>query len=89
MSQDFSGKRALVTGAGSGIGRAIALRLAALGAEVVALSRSKETLASLEEEGGKGGGRIATVAVDLADYAATRNVSSENRARIFKRCGVS
>jgi len=39
------GYRAVVTGAGSGIGRAITLRLAALGCDVVGLGRHEETLA--------------------------------------------
>lgn len=44
------GKRALVTGAGSGIGRATALRLLAEGAEVVAIDRDGDALQSLIAE---------------------------------------
>lgn len=64
---EFCGKRALVTGAGKGIGRATALLLAARGARVVALSRSADDLRALELEIG-----CETHAVDLADTAATR-----------------
>ena len=63
----FEGRRALVTGAGKGIGRAAARLLKAEGAEVVALSRSAEDLAALQDEIG-----CATLAVDLADAEATR-----------------
>ena len=63
----FAGKRALVTGAGKGIGREVARMLAARGAGVVALSRSPEDLESLRAEIG-----CATIAVDLADIDAAR-----------------
>ena len=47
----LKGYRTVVTGAGSGIGRAIVRRYLAEGAEVVAVVRSTRDIASLEEEG--------------------------------------
>lgn len=67
MSEGLTGVRVLVTGAGKGIGRAAAQLLAAQGAQVWALSRSADDLASLQAEIGCG-----TLAVDLADVQATR-----------------
>ena len=44
MNLDLSGKHALVCGGSQGIGRAAALELAALGADVTLLARSREGL---------------------------------------------
>lgn len=50
MQVDFTGKRALVTGAGRGFGREIVQRLVAAGAQVVATSKTAENLQSLKNE---------------------------------------
>jgi NAD(P)-dependent dehydrogenase (short-subunit alcohol dehydrogenase family) len=50
LSVDLSGKTALVTGAGRGIGRACALALARCGARVIAVARTESDLASLAAE---------------------------------------
>ena len=47
MASDFSGKKYLVTGVGSGIGRVLAIELANSGAEVWGCSRTKSNLDSL------------------------------------------
>lgn len=57
-----AGKRALVTGAGKGIGRETVKRLTAEGATVVALSRAAADLESLAAETG-----CETIAIDLED----------------------
>src|SRR6185312_4772549 len=59
---DLTGRTALVTGAGSGIGRAVAVRLAAAGARVVALDRNAEAVAALAAEIG-----AVPLPMDLAD----------------------
>jgi len=70
MPADFTGKTALITGAGRGIGRAVALGLAAAGAGVVLLARTpaqlEETRALLRGQG-VAAGRISLVPADLAD----------------------
>ncbi|KAJ8923031.1 hypothetical protein NQ315_001579 [Exocentrus adspersus] len=67
MEIRFDGKRALVTGAASGIGRGIATELAKCGAQVVALDLLKDQLDKLKEEIPS----IETIAVNLNDWKAT------------------
>lgn len=66
----LTGQRALVTGAGKGIGREIARQLAACGAQVVALSRSKDDLDQLATEVG-----CLPLVADLADPAAAADAA--------------
>ena len=49
---DLTGKKAFVTGASRGIGRIIAVALAAAGADVAIAARSSEGLAETAPEGG-------------------------------------
>jgi 3-oxoacyl-[acyl-carrier protein] reductase len=60
-------RQAVVSGGGTGIGRAIAARLAADGAEVVIVGRRAEVLAAAAEEinGGVGAPRVITATADL------------------------
>jgi NAD(P)-dependent dehydrogenase (short-subunit alcohol dehydrogenase family) len=70
MTTDLAGKTALITGAGRGIGRAIALGLADAGARVILLARTTGQLdetRSLLLKAGVAGHRIRVVPADLAD----------------------
>jgi NAD(P)-dependent dehydrogenase (short-subunit alcohol dehydrogenase family) len=77
MGHDLEGKRALVTGATSGIGRAVAMKLADEGAEIVVhgrdATRGRETVEAIEAAGG----RAHFVAADLTDAADTRRLADE------------
>lgn len=65
----LDGRVALVTGGGSGIGRATALQLARLGAQVVVMGRRAESLAETAAIGAQEGTLpITTVAVDLREF---------------------
>ena len=66
-------KLALVTGAGRGLGAAIATGFAQAGAEVVLLGRTRSYLEELSEKIGAGGGRSRVVECDVTDDKALRN----------------
>lgn len=64
---ELSGRKAVVTGASKGIGRAIAKRLAAEGAEVALVARSAGELEAVAEEIAAAGGKAHEVTGDLSD----------------------
>ena len=66
-------KLALVTGAGRGLGAAIATGFAQAGAEVVLLGRTRSYLEELSAKIGVGGGRSRVVECDVTDDKALRN----------------
>lgn len=68
----LDGKTALVTGAGRGIGRAVALALAAAGAEPVLASRTRSQLDEVAHEIAAAGGRARVLPLDVTDSAALR-----------------
>lgn len=65
--KSLNGKTILVTGAGKGIGRAIAALGAERGAKIVALARTAQDLNELADQTG-----ARTIAVDLSDAGAAR-----------------
>lgn len=67
--QRFEGKVALITGAASGIGRAIALRLAHEGAQIVALDLSAEGLSALAKDIAALQRQCASIVGDVADLS--------------------
>src|SRR5690242_4136868 len=75
-SEKYAGKHAVITGAGSGIGRAIALRLAAEGAHVHVLDLNGEAGDEVAREIRQAGGEATCAAVNVADEASVRDVFS-------------
>ncbi|GLS87109.1 oxidoreductase [Cypionkella aquatica] len=80
--QRLLGKRALITAAGQGIGKATALRLAEEGAQVLATDVNAETLADLNGTQG-----ITTQVLNVLDAAAiTATVAAAGRIDILFNC---
>ncbi|WP_125611398.1 SDR family NAD(P)-dependent oxidoreductase [Specibacter cremeus] len=69
----YEGRRALVTGGGSGIGQATVLRMLAEGGRVVAADVSEAGLADTVDKAGDVGSRLTTVQVNVADEASVRD----------------
>ncbi len=69
----LDGKVALVTGAGRGIGRAVALALGQAGAELLLNSRTSSELDAVATEIVAQGGRARAVPFDVTDSAAARD----------------
>jgi short-subunit dehydrogenase len=75
---DFVGRRVVLTGASSGIGRALALRLAKAGARLVLASRNQERLDDLARTIWEAGGEATPLVCDV--------VQPEQRVRLIDGC---
>jgi NAD(P)-dependent dehydrogenase (short-subunit alcohol dehydrogenase family) len=71
----LSGRVVLVTGASSGIGRAVAAQVAHHGAHVMLVSRTREKLEELKAEIEADGGRAAVYPTDLSDLEACERMA--------------
>jgi citronellol/citronellal dehydrogenase len=81
----LTGDTCLVTGAGSGIGRAIAVRLSSLGANVIGVGRRLAPLEETAREVAAVGGTFSSLACDVRDTAAVERLVEQ----IGKRGGLS
>ena len=82
-SKDLNGQVAVVTGAGRGIGAAIAAKLASLGATVVLCGRTFKTLQATASRISENGGRAEAIACDVSDLKSVEELASA----VQQKCG--
>lgn len=80
--EDLAGKAAVVTGAASGIGRAMAERFAADGMRVVLADVEEEALAAAEQALAAEGADVTGVVCDVAERASVDALAEEAAARV-------
>jgi len=80
----FNQRTALITGAGRGIGKAIAEVLARQGVTVICVSKSESSCGAVAEAIVAGGGKAKALAVDVADGAAVSKAATELLAEFGK-----
>jgi NAD(P)-dependent dehydrogenase (short-subunit alcohol dehydrogenase family) len=77
MKMKLQDRTAVITGASKGLGRAMALALAAEGARVSLVSRDREKLTAVADEVTAAGGRATVFAADVTNEDDVRRVESE------------
>ena len=81
MSQRLQGKRAIITGAGAGIGRGVAIKLAEEGATVGVLDVNIETAEQVAATINDAGGKAAARRVDVRDEQQVADAVTDLEAR--------
>ena len=81
-NSSLAGRVAVITGAGRGIGRAIALRFASAGAAVGLIARTRGQLDDVAAEIHANGGRAAIAVADVGDAAAASAAVASIRAAL-------
>ncbi|HEX8179454.1 MAG TPA: SDR family NAD(P)-dependent oxidoreductase [Pyrinomonadaceae bacterium] len=81
MPAQWSEQVVLITGASSGIGRALAVELARRGARVGLLARRADALQQVVRDIETGGGRALALAADVTDGAAVQRAAEQLRAQ--------
>jgi NAD(P)-dependent dehydrogenase (short-subunit alcohol dehydrogenase family) len=79
---NLSGKTAIVTGGGRGIGKAITKRLAAAGANVVIASRKQETLDATAKEFASLPGKVVPIACHVGQKEAVERLVAQTTERV-------
>ncbi len=79
-NQDLQGKTVVITGASSGVGKAIALEMARYGANVVLAARREKALKELAAECRLMGASAMVVPTDVTDYKAVQTLAATAKA---------
>jgi NAD(P)-dependent dehydrogenase (short-subunit alcohol dehydrogenase family)/thioester reductase-like protein len=74
LERAVGGKKVLITGASSGIGRAAALKLGAAGAHVLLVARDAERLEEVRRLIRRAGGKATVLAADLTDASSAADL---------------
>lgn len=91
----FKDKVAIITGAGSGIGKALAEELARRGAHVVISDINAERIEKVAEEVAQSGGKITALTLDVSDYGAVKEMIDDAVAAhgridyVFNNAGIA